>query len=115
MAVLYMEMAVVIGIFLFWLRCRSVVLFGFIELIFSLVIIHLTAHPGYGLLAGSQANYPEVLVSRWAGFLAAIYVFVRGLDNIDKGPPPLWLRPTWRKIFYSRQAAKDPRAAKTQP
>jgi hypothetical protein len=103
MTILYIFITVGSGVTLFWLRCKNSVIYGSVEIIFSFAVIFVAGHPGYTVLIVYEPQYPEVLFGKIAAILAAIYIFVRGMDNIDKGPPPTWLRPLWNKLFHSKR------------
>ncbi|GEM_PF-6573836 len=97
---IYIILAIVVSTGFYWLRCRRPCLFGVIEILVGLLVIHLTFHPGYNTSMAQEISYPELILGSWAGTLAGVYIFVRGMDNIDKGPPPGWLRLRWNKLFH---------------
>jgi hypothetical protein len=102
MTFVYMTGAIIVGISLFWVRCRNSALYGLVEVLFGLLVIHFSTHPAYTVLAADNVNYTEVFLAKWAGILAAIYIFARGLDNIDKGPLPAGLRTVWDGFFHRK-------------
>jgi hypothetical protein len=79
--------AFIIGLCLYGLRSESPHIYGFIEVVISMVTLWLT-------IRSAESD----LLARSISLLVAVYIMVRGLDNIDKGLPPKY-RPIWDRVF----------------
>jgi len=83
-------------IFAYWMREHRRWLYGVMEIFFALVLLVVTV---YQSMRGSAAppGWSFPLVSDLAKYAAAIYVMVRGFDNIGQGVKgdPVWGR-RWR-------------------
>jgi hypothetical protein len=86
------------GFLLYLLRCRKPLLYGIVELIFSVIILTLTFIPQLSYLTADSSFFGSYLV-RGIGLVTGLYTFVRGMDNIDKSLPPKW-RKTWDLVFH---------------
>jgi hypothetical protein len=88
------------GFALYCLRCRKLLFYGIVELIFSVIILTLTFIPQLSYLTADSSFLGSYLV-RGIGLLTGLYTFVRGMDNIDKSKslPPNW-RKTWGTVFH---------------
>ena len=82
--------AAVAGFAFFWLRCRHPLYYGFSEIAASLVTIFFSTSPAIT----SQTT-------RLFALLAGIYVFVRGMDNLDKR---LKATRVWQGIFWGSRS-----------
>jgi hypothetical protein len=78
--------ALILGLSFFWLRCRSPLTYGIIEVTVSIEAV------SFAIQAPA-----DNLLAKLLGLLGGIYVLVRGLDNVDKG---LKRRQLWEKIFW---------------
>ncbi len=80
--------AIIFGIAFFWFRCRAPLYYGLSEIAAAIMTIAVssstTAGGGFG---------------RIVGLLGAVYILVRGLDNMDKR---LKGRELWAKVFWGR-------------
>ena len=63
-----------VGLMLYFVRSRFRLYYGVAETFFGVVLSY-TAFP---------KDAPDYTLTRWLSFLAALYVMVRGLDNIGK-------------------------------
>ena len=78
-------LAIALGLFLYWCRCRRRVWYGVGQIIAALALVCLGCFP----------EWPKLLWSGWAGpawgdqlprvvtLIGGVYALVRGLDNID--------------------------------
>jgi len=78
-------LAIALGLFLYWCRCRRRVWYGVGQIIAALALVCLGCFP----------EWPNLLWSGWAGpawgdqlprvvtLIGGVYALVRGLDNID--------------------------------
>jgi hypothetical protein len=76
--------AVVFGLVLYWIRCRKLFVYGALEVFAAVFTIFFSFAP---------ASQPDMTVcnasvwwcffQRWLITLAGIYIFVRGLDNMQ--------------------------------
>lgn len=81
----------VIGIALFWVRCRYRIIYGLVEIIVCLISISITflTAPDYNCFLGyfgidnQQYQISNEYIKMLASF-SGLYVIVRGLDNIDQ-------------------------------
>jgi hypothetical protein len=62
-----------IGVFLYWVRSRYRLVYGIAETLFGVIL-------SYMALPNDEHGSPV----KWLSFFAALYVMVRGLDNIGK-------------------------------
>ena len=79
------------GIFAYWFRCRAQVLYGFVEIMVSL------AFGATGLYSINVQNFR--ILGAATALLGAIYIVVRGMDNIEKG---LTIVPEWQSEWKRR-------------
>ena len=84
--------AICLGIGLYWFRCRAQLLYGIFELVFASTAIWMA-------IVSSGDFYPRMIA-----LAGAVYVFVRGMDNVDRGLPPKW-RSWWMSFFYGTGTA----------
>jgi hypothetical protein len=81
--------AILFGVFLYWLRCRHLVLYGVAEIVVALALIYVFFFPerhGFPLMNEWMGNLPPVLgepLSRAVNLFGGLYALVRGLDNVD--------------------------------
>jgi hypothetical protein len=97
-----------IGIFFYWLRYRHRLLYGILEILVALVLLYVGIFPAetYALLIREPPRSDIVIagVTKMVTVFGAVYVFVRGLDNIDTGLPSS----TWRKRWdWVKEAARQ--------
>jgi hypothetical protein len=77
------------AIFLYRIRGRHPLFYGTIEISVSVLAI---------LVSIGASNNP---LNKIVAVLGGIYIFIRGMDNVDKGLPTSW-RPTWDWVFPKR-------------
>jgi drug/metabolite transporter (DMT)-like permease len=90
---------------LYKLRRRRRLLYGVIEVLVAVVFIVLAFYPqssGGNVLTDaspSSSTVIGVLISRLISLSAGVYIFVRGLDNIDNGKDsmPPTIRSLWER------------------
>jgi hypothetical protein len=86
---LYFFLAVVSAICLYWLRCKYRWAYGAIEIVVALALVCLAIFPeGPIVLVTDNSLIPspsEQYLKKILTLLAAVYVFIRGLDNLDTG------------------------------
>jgi hypothetical protein len=93
-------LASIAGLVFCLMRSRWPLAYGFVELAVAFGIIYFTYDPqNYDLLYQEPPWWASKL-SKSLGFIAGVYVIVRGLDNIERG---LWpsARNMWRRVFYA--------------
>jgi hypothetical protein len=73
--------------FFYWLRCKHRTLYGALEIFFALVLMYVGLFPAqtHALLVRGPTHSEIVIgaVTKFVTLFGAVYVFVRGLDNID--------------------------------
>lgn len=84
---------------LYGVRCRALFWYGLFEIVTSLVIMYVTFIPqkSFVLLNQGTSKVRNYLLTG-IGILTGIYIFVRGMDNLDKALPVAW-RNSWDRIF----------------
>jgi len=87
------------GLFAYFVRCRSLFWFGIGEIAVSLALATLIVHPATSPLLIEEPSWWAFPLSRGVAIILAVYVLVRGLDNVEKGLRPI-ARARWRRIFY---------------
>jgi hypothetical protein len=89
------------GLVFYWLRCQRRFLYGLCEIFVAFGIMYMTFVPqtNYFLMSGPSSS--QYLLTKGAGILGGIYIFVRGMDNMDKDLPPKWRR-IWDTMFSRR-------------
>ena len=95
-----------LGLFLYVVRCRRQFAYGVFELRVAMTIVFLTLYPFRSYPHFGDFDLWEWIRERFSdaiAVMAGIYVMVRGLDNIEKG---LSGRPRerWQQIFYGRKS-----------
>jgi hypothetical protein len=92
--------AVLLAVILYRLRGRYPFVYGMIEIFVALIAT------GVAILTPSDVPLNKIVT-----ILGGIYIFVRGLDNVDKGLPDTW-RPWWTRCFPKATLAKADQAPK---
>ena len=89
LGVLYMALTVCAGVFFYWLRNNHRIWYGVSELLaaFALMYVIYFPHGSIGAIVTAGGYVPPslldtVITSKFVGFFASIYGFVRGWDNI---------------------------------
>ncbi len=99
-----MGLTVIGGIFFYVIRCRHRFIYGIFEIVAALGVAFFTANPPLQpLIVNPFPSDLELYISKQVAFLAAIYVFVRGMDNIGSGLTG-GTRERWDSIFTRRRA-----------
>jgi hypothetical protein len=81
--------AILVGVFLYWCRCRHRVLYGAAEILVALLLLYLFFFPeaqgvvGRNSWIGSLGSVWGFYLSRTVTLFGGLYALVRGLDNID--------------------------------
>jgi hypothetical protein len=80
---------ILVGVILYWCRCRHRVLYGAAEILVALLLLYLFFFPETkpfdtpGGWSGSLGPVWGALLSNTVTLFAALYALVRGLDNVD--------------------------------
>jgi hypothetical protein len=94
--------AVIAALVLYWLGCRRRLYYGMIELVVALTVMVLAFYPQtVGNVLVNGAYTPSALGSLIAKLIplsAGVYIFVRGLDNIEAGMSAA-SRSKWKRWF----------------
>jgi hypothetical protein len=94
-------LTIILGAGLYWVRCRFRFWYGIGELLVGVLIVVLTYIPHQEPILLAEDPSPPSWAP-WAWFavtwLAGLYVFVRGMDNIGQDLPLAW-RPRWVHLF----------------
>jgi hypothetical protein len=99
MSWVYIVLMVIFGLFLYVIRCRLQMWYGFLEIIVALVVIYLAFNSPIDYLETGIGYSPTgVLLQHFYGVLAGLYIFVRGMDNIRSGLSA-HLRTQWDAVF----------------
>jgi hypothetical protein len=110
----YLGVAILFGLFLYWLRCHQRVLYGSAEIIVAFFLLYFFFSPeGYGVLATGPAGHFDVwgaLLSRGVTLFGGLYALVRGLDNVDALGKWNWLRRQ-----HGPGASSDPKPPRQLP
>lgn len=96
--------AVFVALFFFGLRARHQFWYGLIEIIAAVAGMYFVFFPlqtSYLRSVSPGPSMPEIVMAKSVGLLAAIYIFVRGMDNMDKNLPVSWRR-RWDRIFRGK-------------
>jgi hypothetical protein len=94
-------LTVVLGVILFWFRSRFRFWYGLGEVAAGIAVVLLFYVPHEHPILTAEDPDPAVwAVWAWdvVGWLAGLYIFVRGMDNIGQDLPTRW-RPVWHRIF----------------
>jgi hypothetical protein len=85
------------GFLAYWCRCRAQFFYGFVEVFAALLFAAAFLY---------SINVQDFRFFRLAvGWLAAIYVIVRGLDNMEKGLARVQdIHRCWRRFFFGASA-----------
>lgn len=72
-------------------------------------LIYGIAEATVGLITLRTSVYSENAdaLTKGIGFLAGVYIIVRGMDNMDRGLPEKW-RPLWDRWFPKRKQSRSP-------
>jgi hypothetical protein len=89
---LFVPTMMLIGLLLYRLRVSQPVIYGILECCFAVIAISFAT-----FVTGQDA------LAKIIGMAAGAYIFVRGLDNIDRGLPDPW-RVKLKLIFSQRRA-----------
>src|SRR4051794_2616848 len=86
------------GFLAYRLRRRSRFWFGIGEIALGFVQVHLAWVPAYDFIAAQGGSRATDLILRAPPVILAIYLLVRGLDNVGEDLPPGW-RTSWARLF----------------
>jgi hypothetical protein len=87
------------GLFAYFLRCRSLFWFGIGEIAVSFALVALIVQPPISALLVEEPSWWAFPLSKGVAIVLAVYVMVRGLDNVEQSLRPV-ARAIWRRIFY---------------
>jgi hypothetical protein len=96
--ILCIAATIIFGFIAYGFRRRSRFWFGVGEIIIAFIQIHLARIPTYDFLVTQGTNRFAELFYKTTPVILAIYLLVRGLDNIGEDLPRQWRR-TWSKLF----------------
>lgn len=91
-------LTVVFGVLLYWVRSRCRFWYGVCELIAAVLLVIFISVP-HQVAYIDEPPFWEPWAWSAVGWLAGLYVFVRGMDNIGQDLPASWL-PLWRSLFF---------------
>jgi hypothetical protein len=92
---------VIAAVFFYWLSYEHLLLYGVVEVFVAIVVMGVTIFPAetYNLIRRipTQSDIFIGRVTKTATMFGAVYVFVRGLNDIDKALPSFtwWDRWNW--------------------
>jgi hypothetical protein len=96
----YSILAIIFGLFFYWLRCSHRFLYGTFEVIASAFWFMLVLYPrSPTVTAPDQMPHFVPPLYTLYGFLAGIYIFVRGMDNMHCGLTSETWRKRWDCLF----------------
>jgi hypothetical protein len=97
---IYSVIAITLGLFFYRLRCNHRFLYGMCEVIASVFWFTLVLYPRSPTFTATIQMPPFVppLYTIY-GFLAGIYIFVRGMDNMHCGLTSETWRKSWDRLF----------------
>jgi hypothetical protein len=82
------------GFWLYVLRCRARVIYGFVEVIAAVATFYFTVVDRF---PQQNAQSTKDFSLAWIQIAAGLYIFVRGLDNIGQGlAPGSWVHGIWQ-------------------
>ena|SRR5215208_2165857 len=88
-----------LGVFFYWLRYKYRLLYGAVEILFSIILMSVGLFPAesYALVIKGPTKSDIVIaaVTKFVTLFGAVYIFVRGLDNIDQALPSSTWRERW--------------------
>ena len=95
-------LCILVGLFLYWLRCRHRLWYGGFEICFAFLLIFLAFFPHRPVFLAVTEAPPLFWLDSYVALIAGIYTLVRGLDNIDVGLPQSssW-RKTWDRLWHA--------------
>jgi len=107
-------MLLFIGVRLYRIRLRNRALYGAIEAAVAIGTLIFVIVKGRSPIASAVGNEWQNYFAIYLGLLGGLYIFVRGLDNIDQGLAPIGLlRRTWNVIVRDELAASQSPAPAT--
>jgi len=98
MGVVYIVLTIAAGLFFYRLRGLHPFAYGVAEVLVATCVIFLTFYPPEEFLTTDNYSLLGVELSRVVGIFAGIYIFVRGMDNMEKDLPRGWHR-WWERRF----------------
>ena len=97
---LCVSLTLIVGVGLYFLRCRRPALYGQIEIFSGLgAALFASSQLTAGIVTGALAP-PRIAVAAFAA-VAALYVIARGLDNIHTSLTGT-SKETWERFFYAQ-------------
>lgn len=99
MEVLTFVVLILFGFVAYWIRSKNRFSYGVIEVIAAVGLMIISVfHPEPGHLLVSDGSAFGRFLSAGLAYVAAIYLMVRGLDNMDSDLPTAW-RSRWDRLF----------------
>lgn len=93
------------GFWLYVLRCRARVTYGFIEIMAAVATFYFTVVDRF---PQETAQSTKIFSLAWIQIAAGLYIFVRDLDNIGQGlAPGSWAHGIWWNLVLSQKRARD--------
>jgi hypothetical protein len=108
MGVIWTILTIAVGLAAYWFRCWRQFYYGVVEIVVALVVIIFTFYPQTYIVLTTDYVPPlwGSTLRKIIGASAGIYIMVRGLDNMDRGPWPNWLPPKfrhrWDQVFHGK-------------
>jgi hypothetical protein len=97
----YIFLTIIGAIFFYWLRCVQPLVYGLIEIAIACIVICIIFYPPDIYIVIEEPSAYGQVFRRAAGIVAGIYIFVRGMDNIERGLPLRW-QSIWHNIFHRK-------------
>jgi hypothetical protein len=101
-AVVWILMTIIAAFALYALRCRARFWFGICEIVTSVFVMYITFVPQkLFFLMNEGASVLGNYLVMGIGITTGIYIFVRGMDNLDNDLPAGWRGP-WDRVFRGK-------------
>jgi hypothetical protein len=100
MVLLLALLTIILGVVLYWVRSRFRFWYGLGEMgvgILVVILIYVPHEPPL-LSEGGEVSFWAAWAWSVVGWLAGLYIFVRGMDNIGQDLPTTW-RSVWHRFF----------------
>ena len=101
MAVLYFVLSFIAAMLLFGLRRTRPFIYGVLETMVGTIGLVFAFYPQAALVPTAESTSLGLALSRGIAIVGAIYLLVRGMDNMERGLPQSW-RPHWHALFSKR-------------
>ena len=104
---LLLLIAISAGVGFYWLRYKHLLVYGLSEVFIAVVLMIVTIFPAetYNIIYNEPSSSDVFIawITRIATMFGAVYVFVRGLDNIDTALPSSTWHSRWN---WAKQAIR---------